>query len=274
MNPHPSSNLLVEPRKANCYSRAVTTIKDIRRENLTLLLTEYRRDGKTQADFARALDVEPAYVSQLVTGVREIGDKTGRKVERVAGKPEGWMDRPQTLPARVGSDDKAPIPAVQVTEVADSDWRKVHPVATFSVPLLEIGASMGVGAVQPEYETIAGKLDLNPRWIRTHLPNASSPSNLRLITARGESMWDPEKGRGYQDGDLLFVDVGIVEVKVDAIYAFALNGELFIKLLQRLPDRTLKVISYNDKYPPYVLTEREDVRVIGRVVGGWNWRKL
>lgn len=80
----------------------------------------------------------------------------------------------------------------------------------------------------------------------------------------------------YNHGDILFVDTGVTEVKVDAVYVFSLSQELFIKRLQRLPDTTLRVISDNKQYEPYVLDvrQRKDMRTHGRVVGAMNWRQL
>ncbi len=131
---------------------------------------------------------------------------------------------------------------------------------------------MGIaGRVEPEHETIVGQLELNEHFVRTRLPNASSPSNIRVITGYGDSMQGT-----YEDGDPLFVDVGITELKVDATYCFALNGEFYVKRLQRLPDGSIKIKSDNPHYDDIVIPapERADLRIIGRVLGAWNWRRL
>lgn len=130
---------------------------------------------------------------------------------------------------------------------------------------------MGIGELLPEHETIVGHLDVTRRWLHTNLPHISSPTNIRLITAYGDSM-EPD----YRDGDVVFVDIGVQEVKIDAVYAFRLGDELFIKRLQRLPDGSINVLSTNEKYRAYMLSpqERGRAQVIGRVVGAWNWRRL
>ena len=131
---------------------------------------------------------------------------------------------------------------------------------------------MGVaGRVDPENETIVGRLELNERFVRTRLPNASSPANIRVITGYGDSMQGT-----YEDGDPLFVDVGITELKVDATYCFALNDEFYVKRLQRLPNGSIKIKSDNPHYDDILIPapERANLRIIGRVLGAWNWRKL
>jgi phage repressor protein C with HTH and peptisase S24 domain len=75
---------------------------------------------------------------------------------------------------------------------------------------------------------------------------------------------------------VLLVDRGVSEVKLDAVYVLSLHDELYIKRLQRRPDGALLMISDNDKYPPYVIEnkDRDAFRVEGRVLLAWNARKL
>jgi phage repressor protein C with HTH and peptisase S24 domain len=140
---------------------------------------------------------------------------------------------------------------------------------TYSIPLLEIGGSMGRGRVQPEFETIVGRLEVNRAWVQANLPQISGPANLRVITGYGDSM----EGT-FNDGDVLFVDTGVKEVRVDAVYVFALNEDLYIKRLQRRPDGSVTIISDNKKYEPYVVTQREQFSIMGRVVWAWNGKRL
>ncbi len=70
-------------------------IKEIRKANLDDLLKQYKA-----AEIARKADTKPAYISQIVTGVkttggrvRGIGDDLARKIESGLGLPGGWMDQ-------------------------------------------------------------------------------------------------------------------------------------------------------------------------------------
>lgn len=77
-----------------------------RRTNLRLLVAQY--DGPTA--FARRLDYNgPSYVSQMLSGHREIHEGTARKIERALGLPERWLDaaRGAVAPAPVPVDDDA-----------------------------------------------------------------------------------------------------------------------------------------------------------------------
>lgn len=65
-------------------------IREIRRSNLELLLTEFG----TIAALARKAETDPSYISQIRSKVtkREMGDSLARKLEKAANKWHGWMD--------------------------------------------------------------------------------------------------------------------------------------------------------------------------------------
>ena len=80
----------------------------------------------------------------------------------------------------------------------------------------------------------------------------------------------------FDDGDVLLVDRGITEIKIDAIYVLSLNDELYIKRLQRRPNGSVVMISDNKNYEPYTIAESEldRFKVLGRVVLAWNAHRL
>lgn len=60
----------------------------IRQENLKILSSKY----KNQREFADLLDKTPGYISQLKIGSCPFGEKAARNIEKLMGKPIGWMD--------------------------------------------------------------------------------------------------------------------------------------------------------------------------------------
>jgi SOS-response transcriptional repressor LexA len=159
-------------------------------------------------------------------------------------------------------------------EPIKNDHRVTKPEIPFGipVPVFDADASMGPGKAQPENDTIVGSLQLNPAWVRQQLPSISSPTNLAVLTAYGDSM-EPT----FRDGDMLLVDRGSVNIDKDAVFVLAFNQELFIKRVQRRPfDGALVIKSDNPLYDPHVLSngERASLQVLGRVVWAWNGKKL
>lgn len=141
------------------------------------------------------------------------------------------------------------------------------------IPWLRATLSMGPGVpADADHDQQIKAFETTRRWVRAKLAKASAPENIRIVTGLGDSM----KGT-YNDGDALFVDVGVTAADVDAVYAFQHNGELYIKRVQRLPGGRLKLISDNRKvYDPIVVEHRDvpDFRVIGRVIGVMNFNEL
>lgn len=132
---------------------------------------------------------------------------------------------------------------------------------------------MGHGSAVPQQEVVIGGMQLEPEWVHRNLPAISSPRNLSVISGHGDSM-----SPTFNDGDLLLVDRGITErPKSDVIYIFAWGDDLYIKRIQRHgPDGPLLIISDNPLYRPITVDngQRDELRILGRVVWAWNGRKL
>lgn len=139
------------------------------------------------------------------------------------------------------------------------------------VKVFDVEASMGLGKAQPENDTVVGTLQLNINWVRQQLPSISSPNNLAVMTAYGDSM-----SPTFSDGDMILVDRGVADVKLDAVYVLAFNNELFVKRIQRRMDGAVVIKSDNPLYDPHVVHngERESLQVLGRVVWAWSGKKL
>lgn len=134
------------------------------------------------------------------------------------------------------------------------------------VPRYDVAASMGNGAVIHS-EQVVDHLAFRDEWVRTEL--GTNPKNLVLITAIGDSM-EPT----LRAGDLLLIDRSSAEVRHDAIYAFATNGELRVKRMQLKIDGSLVVKSDNNQYEAELLTadQASTLRIVGRVV--WSGRRM
>lgn len=157
------------------------------------------------------------------------------------------------------------------TEYADYMSSRIAEAEVIDVPRFEARGSMGNGFPIPDHDRVIEHIQVTKTWVRDVLPSVTSPSNLALMPAFGDSMEST-----FSDGDLLWVDRGVSEVKIDAVYVLALRDELYIKRLQRRPDGSVLMISDNKAYEPYLIQngEREKFRVLGRVVFAWRGKKL
>ena len=146
-------------------------------------------------------------------------------------------------------------------------------LASDSIQFKVLSATAGMGkgiSEQLNHDFQIGKIESTKKWAAKYLSQASSLKNVRIITGLGDSM-----APTFKEGDLLFVDTAIKGVDIDAIYAFSLDGELFIKRVARIRGG-FEVISDNKRYKSWTLkkAEMKDVRVIGRVITKSNYEEL
>lgn len=127
------------------------------------------------------------------------------------------------------------------------------------LPKYDVRAAAGGGAVIHS-EQIVDYLAFKASWVYQRL--GAQPKNLILLESWGDSM-EPT----IADGDLLLVDRSRAQVRDNAIYAFAADGNLMVKRLQRrIATGHLIVISDNPRYAPEELGPGVPLNVIGQVI--------
>lgn len=88
--------MLFERCTANCYHIKMKSKKEIRVDNLKILIDEAGgRKEFTNRHEATELGIAYNYVGQLINKSRGIGDNTAEKLEVIGGKSKYWLDHPQ-----------------------------------------------------------------------------------------------------------------------------------------------------------------------------------
>ncbi|MDA8455277.1 peptidase S24 [Acidovorax sp. GBBC 3334] len=140
---------------------------------------------------------------------------------------------------------------------------------SISVPRLAAVGSMGSGSALLVEDVIIGDVPFSRRWLRLHVPT-SRPEGLRLLSSYGDSMQGT-----LNSGDFALVDTDCQVVDIDGIYVLQANDQLFIKRVTRKMDGRHEVTSDNPSVRTVdVLDGSQQVRICGRVVYGWNGRRL
>lgn len=212
--------------------------------------------GLNKAQLARAAKLSPSTINEIEDGTNE----TTRKLSQLA---RALGANPLYL-----TDGKLPEDAEDVSVSVAVHNRSTGDI---SIPQLDVQASMGPGSVPPDHVDVVRNVVVNRKELEKQC-SFTSPQNLQIITGYGRSMKPT-----FQDGDPLLVDTGVSTVTVDAVYVFEIEGELFIKGLQRLPGGRLRVISHNrDENDPWEIDpfQMESLKIRGRVVMAWNARRL
>jgi SOS-response transcriptional repressor LexA len=222
------------------------TINQIRLKNARWLVEQV---GGVPS-FAARLSTTRQYVHHIAgnKAFKPIGNNMARRIEEAFSMPLGWMD----------IDHDAEPSHIKPTE------------GVIDVPVLNVQASMGVGAVAPWHEQVVERVSMSMHWLRQNV-QATALEYLAVITAFGTSM-EPD----FTDGSMLLVDRGITSIKTDAVYVLLKSDELFIKRVQRLVGGGLRIISNNPQYQPEEVADpaKVNLMVLGRVLMAWNPRKL
>ncbi|MCW6058262.1 LexA family transcriptional regulator [Pseudomonas fragariae (ex Marin et al. 2024)] len=222
--------------------------------------------GLSQKDFANQHGLDASYLSQLLNGHRKLGEKAAATLEEKINLHPGSLVNPDLLS---GSDTAEII----VPAAAPVDSRTVMQSLGFiTIPHLDVAASMGSGNVPPDSQIeVIKDITVHLDWLKTQGLAFSRIENLAIITGDGDSM-----DGTFRDGDSLLVDRGITEIRTDAIYVFTLDGDLYIKRLQRMTGGALRMISDNPLYPAIIIegADLTKVHIQARVLLVWNAKKL
>lgn len=217
-----------------------------------------KTSGFSQESLAKKIGVKQPTISDLESGKSQ-DSAYWPEIEQATGFRGQWIKSGKGA-QRVGD-----IQTTNYDTALDSALNDI------SIPQLDVMGSMGPGAVPPDHVDVVRNVVVNRKELEKQC-SFTSPQNLQIITGYGRSMKPT-----FQDGDPLLVDTGVSQVTVDAVYVFEIEGELFIKGLQRLPGGRLRVISHNrDENDPWEIDpfQMESLKIRGRVVMAWNARRL
>jgi len=237
-----------------------------------------RFEGVNRAAFAREHNIKggQAMIYQHITGRRPIA------LDAALAYAAAFGCSLQDISPRLASElQKAAKLSPTPSEASGNPYEVGEPQATYgtpaaddvSIPITNASASMGFGRLQADFDQVVDLMRVTRHWVHTRLPAITGIENLAILTAYGDSM-EPT----FADGDLMLVDRGVREIKLDAIYVLARSDELFVKRVRRrLEDGALMIQSDNQLYGPPERVEngaRAELQVLGRVVWAWRGKKL
>ncbi|WBO22174.1 S24 family peptidase [Sphingomonas abietis] len=196
--------------------------------------------GEDCASLSRLIGRNPAYVQQFIRRgtPRRLAEADRARLAAYFGVPETWLGAAE-----------APAPAV---------------APLWTVPMLDIAASAGPGAVAEDRLSAAG-MGFSEAWLRRLRPDRGDREGLSVIRVRGISMLPT-----LADGDEILVDRHDAHDRLrDGIYVLRVDDVLLVKRLVREGDG-FAVRSDNPDAGPVDLAG--GAVVIGRVL--WAGRTL
>lgn len=254
----PQLNLSVKPLAkhtlaAGIYSFAMD-VSEIRLRNLKRLEADLRLNFKTQKSIAVVLDMAPSFLSQLLAG-KKLGDDLARKIEKIRGLPNGWMDTPQWGKLQ------EPIRAYSIKGIDKEDG--MDPAREVSFPVVDIELSAGNGT--PMLEFVETKYTLSYQIESLRSMGIDNAEDAKVMGVRGRSM-----ERTLFHGDKVLIHLKNTKIVSDAVFAIAVDGEAKIKRLF-LAKGGVRIVSDNEDkqtFPDDFVAAEDEFRqfvVIGRV---------
>lgn len=231
----------------------MSTVKEIRRENLQVLVERYGSMKKLNEELGRKDNTLTQILNESVhseTGSKkQMGDKVARGIEEKLSLGYGWMDADH-------SHEAFPEDANMIY------LRKLDVRAC-------CGSSGYANLEEDESEANIEIFGVNQQWFQENV-NALRTQGYDVVTARGDSM-EPT----FKNGDMLIVDRHDCDAKREGIFCCLIDGDLYIKRLQKVPG-AIRFVSDNKFYESFDI-RKEDfdvrVRIVGRIVSSMNLKK-
>lgn len=254
--------------------------------------------GASQKDFANQYGLDASYLSQILNGHRNLGEKAAANLEDKIGLTAGALVSPPrredqadaSTPVNSAADLVRQMLAKQGKSLTEQARRRLLAVAEetdngvvetenviagdFSRPgqvgdevwiaHYDVRAAMGGGQVPHDYPEMLQDVRVNPKHLRELGVEFSEHYHLKVVTGWGQSMSPTIKHR-----DPLLVDVSIREFVGDGIYLFSWGDHLYIKRLQMQGTDHFKMISDNTNHPPEPIP-RDETYIQARVLLVWN----
>lgn len=131
--------------------------------------------------------------------------------------------------------------------------------AFVSVKRIKVTGSAGGGAMNGD-EKAGEPIAFRKDWLKAHV--GVSADSLSVIQARGDSM-EPT----IRDGALILVNHSIERIENDGIYALAIDGDLYIKRIQKAFNGGLIIKSDNPAYEDQLIKKPEthDIKIVGLI---------
>ncbi len=205
-------------------------------------------------EFAKLISLSNSYVSEILSGKRDISLKFKKGFQLAFGFPlEELPHRVQISPQSHSAQDSA-------KGTDDTIYCKI--------PLFNIKASSGHETFVND-EKIGADLIFRRDWLDRELN--SNPDNLFILSAESDSM-EPT----IQHDALLIVDKSIDRIITEGIYILRRGDTILIKRIRKLSENTIELISDNPAYgkESIKLSNQSGVTILGKVIYIWSGRKI
>lgn len=214
-------------------------IYDTRRKNLASLIAQKYENNRSQ--FARAVNKNVntinLYLTTNETLRRNIGERNARELEKTASLPTGWLD--QEASTNAGFNLVTNINRIEVSQKDSPD---------------PVGDSVAMGT----------------KYLRMNYPDVNE-DDLGFMTVVDDEMTPTLKRY-----DVALVDNGDKDIFRSGLFAIMVGNALKVRRLSQQLSGGIEVSRDKTHFPDETIPfdEIERLKVVGRVIGAWEHRKL
>ena len=194
--------------------------------------------GITQEQLAEKADISQTTVSNVLSGTT----KKPRNLIEIAtalGVDPIWLQSGE----RKTPEKNTALSTELVTTQRDNEHRH-------RIDYLDVYLAAGLSGIEnSDYPEIISTLFLSDEGM-ARLVGKRSSQGVSIVNVPTDSM-EPT----IRKGDIVFIDTTIHCYIGDGIYAFSINGELYIKRIQKLMSGGYRMISDNQAYPSEIISD-------------------
>ncbi|MFC4922839.1 MULTISPECIES: S24 family peptidase [Delftia] len=225
---------------------------------LTIVCSRFTNGNR--AAMARAIGKDASYINRLFypqdkKGAKGIGQELMDATRVTFDLPRGFWEM---TPNEALEALESPTPMA-----GDADQKPARD--EILIRQYSTGGAMGGGLVLRDQPGVIKSWSVSREWAQKNLPYVSAYENLAIVTGFGDSMLGM-----FNPGDPLLVDKGVRECEFDGVYFFDVDGEGFIKRLQRIPGEGILVISENKRYRDWYIKPGMNFQILAKVLRAWE----
>lgn len=221
---------------------------------LNALMTE---QGISQAELARKIGIKQPSVYKILSGQTH-NPKNILEMAAVLGVNAHWLKTGEGSREIAGGglavNDPQAVYSADYAAEADNEH-------CIRVDLLDFEAAAHTsGIINLDYPDVVLSIFFTPEGLMQTIGRGKA-DGIKLFKVPTDSL-----APTINPNDLVFVDTLANRYTTEGIYVFNLDGETYIKRLQRIPGGTIRALSDNPLYPPFEITAElfDNAEIIGK----------
>ncbi|PIT10707.1 hypothetical protein BGI40_01595 [Snodgrassella communis] len=226
-------------------------LENVSMENSTARLYQAAKKLKgliNPSQIARALNTSPQTVKNWES--RGMSKEGLLKAQHVIGVSAHWLE--------TGEGNMVINSAISELDCSytDYEYKEEFQAQDFIIiDQFDIQVSCGPGVNNANYPDFIRSISIPKDEFLEWFGRSKAIPGIQLVTIKGDSMEPTLPNRS-----IAFVDSNINKFQGDGIYAFVLDGEAYIKRLQKVPGKII-AISDNPIYQPFYITSEMEERM-------------